>query len=63
MMMAHYLWRETGAGDAADESTWLLARRQAMADQSALMQAIWRSLPNNEKRLARALATTSLPVF
>ncbi len=63
MMLAHYLWERTPAGETADESTWLAALDQASADTGLLMQAIWRALTLNERRVARALATSSAPLY
>src|ERR1700722_16441961 len=62
MMLAHYLWQRTGRGESADEGTWLSALDQAAADTAPLMNAIWRALTPNERRVARApaVATTAL---
>ena len=58
MMLAHYLWARTPRGTTADEAIWLAAQAQALKDTSVLMRAIWRSLPVNERRVARAVAVT-----
>jgi hypothetical protein len=63
MMLAHYLWRHTARGTAADEGTWLAALDQAAEDTAPLMHAIWRALSTNERRIARALAVTNTPVY
>ncbi len=63
MMLAHYLWQMTPSGGRADESTWFAARDRALSDQASLMRAIWRALPANERRVARALAVTDSPLF
>src|SRR6201996_5103544 len=55
MMLAHYLWQRTPRAGSADETTWLSALDQATADAAPLMQAIWRALTANERRVARAL--------
>jgi hypothetical protein len=63
MMLAHYLWARTSKGQAADEGTWVAALDQASHDSAALMHAIWRSLSTNERRVARALAVLSTPLY
>jgi uncharacterized protein len=62
MMLAHYLWARTPRGKTADEETWLSALDQAAADAAPLMNAIWRALTPNERRVARALAVASTPL-
>jgi len=62
MMLAHYLWQRTPRGTAADEGTWLSALGQASADSAPLMQAIWRALTVNERRMARAIAVMTTPL-
>jgi hypothetical protein len=63
MMLAHYLWSLTTTKAAADEGTWIAALDQAAADSAPLMRAIWRALTTNERRVARALAVTSTPLY
>jgi hypothetical protein len=63
MMLAHYLWQLTGRGATADEGTWVSALDQAAADSAPLMRAIWRVLTVNERRVARALAVTTTPLY
>ena len=63
MMLAHYLWQRTARGATADEGTWLAARDQAAADAAPLMRAIWRNLSVNERRMSRALAVTTTPLY
>jgi hypothetical protein len=63
MMLAHYLWQRTPRGGRADEETWLSALDQASADSAPLMRAIWRALSVNERRVARALAVVSTPLY
>jgi len=63
MMLAHYLWQRTPRGGAADEATWIMALDQAAADSMPLMHAIWRALTVNERRMTRALALTTTPLF
>jgi hypothetical protein len=63
MMLAHYLWERTPRGEAADERTWLSALDQAADDSAPLMRAIWRALTTNERRVARALAVTTTPLY
>jgi uncharacterized protein len=63
MMFAHYLWERTGRGVTADEGTWLSALDDAASDSAPLMRAIWRALTNNERRVARALAVTTTPLY
>jgi hypothetical protein len=63
MMLAHYLWQRTPRGSSADEGTWVGALDQAAADSAPVMRAIWRSLTANERRVARALAVTSTPLY
>ncbi len=48
-----------GPGATADEGTWLSALDQAAHDSAPLMHSIWRALPTNERRVARALAATT----
>jgi hypothetical protein len=62
MMIAHYLWERTPRGGTADESTWISALDQAAYDAAPLMRAIWRALPTNERRVARALAVAPTPL-
>jgi hypothetical protein len=63
MMLAHYLWERTPRGAAADEETWVRALDQAAADAAPLMNAIWRALTPNERRVARALAVVPSPLY
>lgn len=63
MMLAHYLWERTPRGAAADEATWLAALDQAAVDTAPLMRAIWRALTPNERRVCRALAVVSTPLY
>lgn len=63
MMLAHYVWQRTPRGAAADEGTWVRALDQATADSAPLMRAIWRALTTNERRVARALAIVSTPLY
>lgn len=63
MMLAHYLWQRTPRGATADEGTWVTALDQAAADSAPLMRAIWRALTANERRVARALAVVSTPLY
>jgi hypothetical protein len=62
MMLAHYMWERTPRGQSADEATWLAALDQAAADSAPLMNAIWRALTPNERRVARALAVATTPL-
>lgn len=63
MMLAHYLWARTSPGATADEGTWVGALDRAEADSAPLMRAIWRALTTNERRVARALAVASTPLY
>jgi hypothetical protein len=63
MMLAHYLWARTPRGQAADEGTWVAALDQGAWDSAPVMHAIWRALSNNERRVARALAVVSTPLY
>ncbi len=63
MMLAHYLWQGTPRGGVADEGTWVAALDQAADDTGQLMRAIWRALTVNERRVARALAVVSTPLY
>lgn len=63
MMLAHYLWQRTPAETTADEGTWLSALDQAADDTAPLMRAIWKALTTNERRVARALAVASGPLY
>ncbi len=63
MMLAHYLWQRTPGAATADEGTWLAARDQAAADSAPLMRAIWRNLNVNERRMSRAIAVTTTPLY
>jgi hypothetical protein len=63
MMLAHYLWERTSRGAAADEGAWVAALDQAAADTAPLMRAIWRALTVNERRVSRALAVVSTPLY
>ncbi len=62
MMLAHYLWQRTPRGASADEQAWVSALDQAAVDSAPLMQAIWRSLTVNERRVSRALAVVPTPL-
>ncbi len=62
MMLAHYLWDRTPRRTVADEGTWVSTLDQAADDSAQLMQAIWRALTTNERRVARALAAASSPL-
>ena len=63
MRLAHHLWQRTPPGATADEGTWVAAVDQAAADSAPLMHAIWRALATNERRVARALAVVSTPLY
>lgn len=63
MMLSHYLWEHTPRGEAATEATWLGALDRAADDTAQLMRAIWRALTTNERRVARALAVLSTPLY
>jgi uncharacterized protein len=63
MMLAHYLWQRTPAGATADEATWVASLDQAAADAAPLMRAIWRALSVNERRVVRAIAATTTPLY
>ena len=63
MMLAHYLWQRTPRAATADEGTWVAALDRAAADSAQLMRAIWRALTTNERRVARALAVTTTPLY
>ena len=63
MMLAHYLWERTPRGGAAEEEAWVSALDQAAADSAPLMRAIWRALTVNERRVSRALALVSTPLY
>jgi hypothetical protein len=63
MMLAHYLWERTRPGSGADETTWAEALDQASDHAAPLMRAIWRALATNERRVARALAVVSTPLY
>jgi hypothetical protein len=62
MMLAHYLWDSTPRGAEADEEAWVAALDRAAADTGRLMRAIWKALPANERRVARALAVVRTPL-
>jgi uncharacterized protein len=63
MMLAHYLWQRTAPRAVADEGAWVAALDQAATDTSQLMRAIWKALTANERRVARALAVTTTPLY
>jgi hypothetical protein len=63
MMLAHYLWQRTPRGSTADEGAWVGALDQAAADSAPLMRAIWRALTINERRVSRAIAVTTTPLY
>ena len=63
MMLAHYLWARTPRDATADEGTWVAALDQAAADSAPLMRAIWRALTTNERRVARAVAVATTPLY
>jgi hypothetical protein len=62
MMLAHYLWQRTPRATTADEGVWLEGLDQATADAAQLMQAIWRALTANERRVVRAIAVARTPL-
>jgi hypothetical protein len=53
----------TPRGGIADEAAWVSALDQASADTAPLMRAIWRALPVNGRRVARALAAAPGPLY
>lgn len=63
MMLAHYLWQRTPRASVADEETWVSTLDRAAADSAPLMRAIWENLTVNERRVARALALTTTPLY
>ncbi len=63
MMLAHYLWHRTPLDGTADEGVWVAALDQAASDTGPLMRAIWRVLTVNERRVARALAVLTTPLY
>jgi hypothetical protein len=63
MMLAHYIWERTPRGATADEERWLSALDQVTNDTAQLMQAIWRALTVNERRVARAIAVLGTPLY
>ncbi len=63
MMLAHYLWARTPRGETADERTWVSSLDAAADDSAPLMRAIWRILTPNERRVTRALAVLSTPLY
>jgi uncharacterized protein len=63
MMLAHYLWQKASPERRADEAVWLEALDRAAADSAPLMQAIWRALNVNERRVMLALAVLSTPLY
>jgi uncharacterized protein len=63
MMLAHYLWARTARGVSADEGAWVDALDQVAGDTAPVMRAIWRALTPNERRVARALAIVSTPLY
>jgi AAA+ ATPase superfamily predicted ATPase len=63
MMLAHYLWQRTPPEQTADEGVWVAALDQAASDTGPLMRAIWRVLTANERRVARALAVVTTPLY
>lgn len=56
MLLAHHLWRQTPAGDDADERTWEAALETALAESEQALRARFEALPVNEQRMALALA-------
>jgi hypothetical protein len=56
MLLAHQLWSVTPRGSTSDESAWAEALARAMRGSSAVLQARWEALPQNEQRAAVALA-------
>jgi uncharacterized protein len=62
MMLAHYLWAQTARGQSAGESEWVSALEQASSDTAPLMNAIWRALTPNERRVVRAIAVLTTPL-
>jgi len=63
MMLAHYLWQLTPRGSVATEDTWVEAIDRAAADSAQLMRATWENLSPNERRVARAIAVTTTPLY
>lgn len=63
MMLAHYLWERTPSRGVADEGGWVAALDQAAAHSAPLMHAIWRALTANERRVCRAVAVVSTPLY
>lgn len=63
MLLAHYLWARTAPGTTADERTWFAALDRASADGVPLMNAIWRTLTVNERRVLMALTVISTSLY
>lgn len=61
-MLADYPWERTARETPADEGTWVATLDRADENGAQLMRAIWRALPTNERRVARALAVTTTPL-
>lgn len=56
MLLAHNLWELVPRGSLADESAWLDALARSLAQAGPVLAARWEGLPLNEQRLAMALA-------
>ena len=56
MLLAHYLWDATAAGETATEETWFRAHDRAMSDIQDELRAIWGGLPGGQRRALVAIA-------
>lgn len=63
MLLAHYLWDETGPGDEADEEAWSRAYQRVMGDVQDELRAIWSGLSDGQRRVATAIAENSTGLY
>lgn len=56
MLLAHYLWDATAAGEIATEETWFGAYDRAMTDIQDELRAIWGGIPGGQRRALVSIA-------
>lgn len=63
MLLAHHVWEQTPAGEAADPERWGAALAAVLAEQDDAMRATWDSLEAKEQAVFAALAVGDASLF
>lgn len=63
MLLAHYLWEETPAGEQATPERWELALGKVFADHAEALQSTWDALEAKEQGVLAALALGKQSLF